>query len=175
MDPHLANALSLAWGEPRIRDGLHDLLDLPQTGALLHGFTTGQHRVALMDLLQAGTAEASIQQALLAVISHPPVQAPLLDYLAGLDQVSPELMGGLRSSLADPRVIDDLRTVLGSEEIRQEVWATVRARIDGSPAKLVWHGVALIVGHRKVRRLGLALHRHGVLRALRHLRSSSTG
>lgn len=172
MDRGLATALSIAWADPSFRAGLHELLDLPQTGALLRGLADGQDRAAAVDLLEAATATPSVQRALLLPIAHAPVSSRVLDYLATRPDISPDLVTALRLALDDPDVQTGVRTVLESADIRRKIWTTARAGLNHSTGSLLWHLAGLFAPTGRVFRLVLALKRHGVLRAVRQSRSA---
>ena len=170
MDRNLVRALLAAWDHPEFRAGLQHLVDLDEVSTLLAAMSVedDDHQVELraVELLRSALDSDEIRGAVLLLVESDEIRMHLAAAIADSLSERPGLADAVRSALDDPAVRRELHAALESASVRALVWQAAQGRTTSRWA-LIRSGLALLIRHRSVRRLALALRRHGVLRELR--------
>jgi len=173
VDPHLAGALLSAWQLPAFRDALQDLIDLDEVIGLLDALARSapdeQTRHRSLELLRTASETESIRQAVLLLIADDEFRAQVSMAVSTVLADRPALAQSIAAALADREVAAEVIRILGSARTRAALWKAVDGQLQGHRFRLLTAGLALLA-RRDVRKLLRALHRHGVLRALRSSR-----
>ncbi|MDP9793822.1 hypothetical protein J2S43_002334 [Catenuloplanes nepalensis] len=174
MNRDLVRGLTAAWGLPEFRDGLRHLIDLDEIAVLLATLSvsdSGHDREVergLLDLLRSALDRAEIREAVLLLLERDEVRRPLVAATAEPFADRPALVAAVTAAAEDPAVRREVRAVLDNARVRALIWAAIDNQVADNRLGLVRRAALLFVRHPSVRRLTWALHRHGVLRALRH-------
>lgn len=171
MNRNLIRALLYAWERPEFRAGLQHLIDLDQVTALLAALSVDdhdhEHERQAMELLRSALDDPGIRQAVLLLVESDDIRLQLAAAIAeGLPE-RPDLAVAIATALQDPRARAELRDALETPQVRALVLRAAESGAREHRFALARQVTVLLARHRSARRLVWALHRHGVLRALR--------